>query len=472
MEGRDERRGVPAESKEEEGTEKFGYIEKASAELTGKVSSDLEMEGIPPESRLKISAFGKREIAASLENLGVAEILKMAAERGWKLAIYNPGVAWTGDQWAKREVRDNPRFGKSLLSLSSEVVEKGISREEKVEEQKKSAALDFLAEADYDLCLTLDPVEARGFVSSLRADMIARRFLMQTIDQVLGEKAKSILTSVNWSNGAFKEGQLHKAVFEAVAKETLGDDTGDDLGVFRNGDEAVSFGALYGKLGIDVYLGGGPTDEQELATPFKLTSEVPLVRMINEKGLGLVNWLIKKARSLPAKYLPEKNRLLATRVLEMGRGKRVEEVEVGDALSQIQTIMIGLIGEARLVTLADTSGSVVDSSRQMLGDDLKVVYGEKTIMIETHQEKPLPRLPEEKGFPAYSPAQHGELKRYGVLANLKRIVKEMREGTFNQAGNEQERNVVVQTGAREYGQKKGTKLRLNPLPKLGGEVTR
>lgn len=469
MEGRGEREVTkPAVESRKEGTEKFGRIVGVSAELTGKVASDLAMEGIPPESRLKVSAFTKKELLDEVGGLDFKSILVKAAEKGWKISIYNPGIAWTGDQWADREVRDNPNFReKGARDRARDFIQKQISREEKQEEQAKSAALDFLSEGGFDICLTLDPESPESFVSSLRADMVAKRFLMEDVERNLGDRAKGILSSINWSNGAYKEGALHRAIFQSISKKMLGEDTGDDTGIFLNEREAVRFGALYGKLGVDVYMGGGPANEIELATPFKLSSEIQLFRLINQGGLGLVNWLIKKARSLPTKYIPEKNRLLVTRIQEMAKGNRAENIEVGDVLLPIQMIMGSLIGEARLVTLADTSGSVVDSSRQMLGDGLRRMYRDKVIMIETHQEKPLPRLSGEKGFPAYSPAQHGELKRYGVLAILEKIVDEMRKGTFNQAGNEQERFVVVLSGAKKYLQKKGTVRRDNSLPQFG-----
>ena len=470
MEGQGERGSVtPVVELKKESREMFGKIERASAELTGKVTADFEMGGTSSESRLKVSAFARKELLNEVGDLDFASILAKAAEKGWKVVIYNPGVAWTGDQWASRESRKNtPRFfGKSLLGISSEAVEKGLSPEEKMEDVAKSAALDFLAEADYDICLTVDPASEAGFVSSLRADMGSRRTLMQTVEKELGEKGRGLLTSVGWSNGAFKEGMLHKAIFEAVAKKILGEDTGDDSGVFRNEREAVEFGSLYGKLGIDVYLGGGPADAEELAVPFKLTSDNLLMRGASERGMKLANWLIRKTSSLSAKYIPESKRLLVTRIQEMGRGKRSDDVNVEEALLPIQTIMRDLLGGARLISLADTSGSVVASDRQHLGDDLRLIYGDKTIMLETHQEKPLPKGPGEVGSPAYSQAEHGEIKREFVLRKLKQIVKEIKEGTFNRARNEQERYVVVSPESKEYEQKKKTFLRLNPLPRLG-----
>src|SRR3989344_2469903 len=147
MEGQGERGSVtPVVELKKESRGMVGKIERASAELTGKVTADFEMGGTSSESRLKVSAFARKELLNEVGDLDFASILAKAAEKGWKVVIYNPGVAWTGDQWASREARKNtPRFfGKSLLGISSEAVEKGLSPEEKMEDVAKSAALDFL----------------------------------------------------------------------------------------------------------------------------------------------------------------------------------------------------------------------------------------------------------------------------------------------------------------------------------------
>src|SRR3989344_712079 len=473
MEGRGERNNVTvAPEFEQQPKEKFGRIEKVSAELSGKVDPDLEMEGVSPESRLKISAFARQEITGQVEGMDFAQILDKAMESGWKMVIYNAGVAWTGDQWLKNETPDNPlATPKGLVSGVKDKVKAVLSPEEKSEQQNKSASLDFLANGGFDLCLTLDQATEKGFVSSLRADMIAKRFLMQEVDRVGGEKGRGIISSVCWSNGAYKEKEIHNAIFQSVTKKILEDDySGDDIGVFKSYQEAVQFGQLYGKLEVDVYFGGGPADEEELAVPFKLTSKNQVIRRFSESGMSLANWLIKKLNNLPAKYIPEGERLLATRIQEMGRVTRASEVQTKGSLTLIQDVMRSLLGEkVRILTLADTSGRTVTSDRQHLGDDLRMIYGDKTIMVETHEEKPLPRLsePREDEFKRrHSHSKHDEIKQYGVLSELMNIVSEIRVGTFNQARNEQKRFVVVQKGAKKYTRWEGTEYRLAPLQEL------
>lgn len=447
--GRLERKREP--EKVVERRQKFIRTETASRGFSERLELVMESDGVLPESRLKASIYTREEIAAETAGLGTDALLKLANEKGWKVAIYNPGVAWTGDQWSKREVRDNPLFEK---------VKGKISREEKTEEESKSAALDFLAEGGFDLAVTLDPVEEKGFVSSLRVDMLARREVIRKAGTTLG---KGKLTIVSWSNGGYKEFQIHRA-----ALETISLNKGDSMGIFKTVGEAEEYISLHGEYQVDIFLGGAPANEIELATPFKLISENAGVKTINEAGMKLANWLIRGASGLPSKYIPDKLRLLGSRVLEMGRGQRVSDIEA-DNLERLQQKMRNFLGKARILSLADTSGEVVASDRQFVGDDLRAIYGDKVIMVETHDNKPLPMM--EVGgsviFEDMSPAQHGELKRFGVLPRLIQIMEEIRLGTFNQVRNEQERHVVVQSGAKKYGQVKGTELRLNPLPKLG-----
>lgn len=451
MEGQTERGKQKQAEEVIERKQNYFKTEMGSQDLAEKLNSVMESDSIPYESRLRVSIYTRHEIVAETAGLGTDDLLKLAKEKGWKMAIYNPGVAWTGDQWSKREVRDNPLFEK---------VKRNISREEKTEEEAKSAALDFLAEGGFDLAVTFDPVKEKGFVSSLRADMLARRETIKKVGTTLG---KGKLNIVSWSNGGHKEFQIHRAALETIALNKS-----DSMGIFKTVDEAEKYISLHGEHQVDIFLGGAPANEIELATPFKLISENAGVKTINEAGMKLVNWLIKGASGLPNKYIPDKFRLLGSRVLEMGRGQRVNDIEA-DNLEQLQQKMRGLLEGARILSLADTSGEVVASDRQFVGDDLRAIYGDRVIMVETHDNKPLPKMEVGGGviFGDMSPAQHGELKRFGVLPRLIQIMEEIRMGTFNQARNEQERHVVVQSEARIYEQKKGTQLRLNPLPQLG-----
>ena len=457
MEGQGEgtRRQVPENISERR--QNYLISERASLDLSGILTAVMEDDQIAKESRLKASVYSKKEIQSETTGLGMDEVLKLAKEKGWRVAIYNPGVAWTGNQWADREVRDNPFFRAPSIK---EILKRFISREEATEEEAKSAALDFLAEGDFDLAVTFDPLTEKGQVSSLRADMLARRETIKKVGERLGEGKLEI---VSWSNGAFKEFQIHRAAFEVIATELP-----DKMGVFKTTEEAREYVGLHGKYRVDLLLGGAPADRTELATPFKLTSEIPLIKTVNVSGLKAINWLIGVAGETPSKYIPETLRRMGTKVLEMGRGLRVSDIEAGN-LDDLQKKMKGLFGEARILALADTSGSVVDSSRQYVGDDLRVIYGDKAIMIETHDNKPLPKIQGVATTLSYeqSLAQHGELKRYGVLAVMRRTVDEIRKGTFDKIKNEQERFVVVDPEAQIYEQKKGTRLRLNPLPKLG-----
>src|SRR3972149_854208 len=228
----------------------FVKVERGSQDLSDILKKTMEADGVSIESRLRASVYTRQEIAAETVGLGLDDLLKLAKEKGCRVAIYNPGVAWTGDQWSQREVRDNPFSGK---------MKESISGEEKTEEEAKSAALEFLGEGGFILAVTFDPVEVRGFASSLRVDMLARRESMAVVGETLG---KGKLESVCWSNGGFKEFQLHRAAVEAIAN-----DGKDSLDVFNNAKEAEDYISLHGKYKVDVYLGGALANQEELATP-------------------------------------------------------------------------------------------------------------------------------------------------------------------------------------------------------------
>ena len=166
MEGRGDRATQPQSESVGERKQNFVKIERGSQDLSDILKRTMETDEIPEASRLRASVYSRKEVEVETVGLNVEELLKLAKERGWRVAIYNPGIAWSGDQWSKRETRDNPFFEK---------VKGGISKEEKVEAANKSAALDFLVEGGFDLAVTFDPVEAKGFVSSLRVDMVTRR---------------------------------------------------------------------------------------------------------------------------------------------------------------------------------------------------------------------------------------------------------------------------------------------------------
>jgi len=483
--------------------EAFKKLEVAEADLSQAIKIEQDRDGIAKESRLKAGVYLRGELAAELGDLSFDQLMEKAKEKGLKVVFYGGGVAWTGDQWGGREVSDNPNWKPpSLLKLSAEVSAESLSKE-KVEEGEKTAALDFLADAGMDICITLDPAESDGFVTSLRADHLAKRTIY---DKLLEAKAPSI-TKVDWSNSGIKEFQTMLAAFEAIAvdlamageitdgfdamgylkgmaeqsqiqEKTVRDDIPGEK-VFHSGYEAAKYLEYFKKLNMDIFMGGAPANHVELATPFKLTHENPILKHINKRGISLVDNLVHSLRMLAPNRLPNAQKHLTTRIQEMARGKRAADLQlVEDLWRQTRKITRDLLGDVRILTLADTSGSVVTSDRQFVGDDLRAMFGDKVIMVETHDWKPLPRRMDEESAKTseeeqfrfdrdYSKSQHGELKRHGVLPELRRIMDGIRAGTYNVGREQRGRYVVVEPDATIYEQKKGTEIRLNKLPKLG-----
>ncbi|MEI6327355.1 MAG: hypothetical protein WCO78_04545 [Candidatus Roizmanbacteria bacterium] len=238
-----------------------------------------------------------------------------------RIGIYGGGIAWVGDTLTKNEQ------AKAIGGLA------GITREisqdaspEKRAEAGNVGAIDFMRDAGYDICITIDPKASAGeMVSSLRADALVNEEVLkrlaypQKADDPTG-KLTSGVDMVNWSNRAFKEAQLLKqsalSLSEVISYMTQGEkDTmttalgslqvessdhrvnhlehfqsvldlvnavsshmprSDNASLTDNQRRDKAFDSPADALrylilhnGVDTFLGGAPAVAADLATPFK-----------------------------------------------------------------------------------------------------------------------------------------------------------------------------------------------------------
>lgn len=250
-----------------------------------------------------------------------------------KIGIYGGGIAWVGDTHTKTE------------QAKAVGVMAGISREisqdtspEKMAEAGNVGAIDFMRDAGYDICFTIDPKASPGeMVSSLRADAVVRDELLRRL--AFGENKNdktgnltSKIAEVDWSNSGFKKAELFKqaaqSLSEVIGKMTdsereelqyklnqllvkrdekfksddifedfheimglvnrTGNKTSSNVGAeltnekrdraFDTPGNALRFLLLH--HGVDTYLGGAPAEAKDLAAPIK--REV----MLREPTLG------------------------------------------------------------------------------------------------------------------------------------------------------------------------------------------
>lgn len=371
-----------------------------------------------------------------------------------------------------------------------------LSPEEQLESEGKVPALNFIAAAGVDVCITTDPdsdIPPGNFQTSLRADGVVRGEILTQL-RAHGIKPESI----HWSNGAFKEFQIHRASCEAIARDILWAmkhrmyphlmqaRTSEDPNRFKtllqaiaenrradnvptsanNRDEIFDTGEdAYDYLtqcrDMNIFLGGAPGNGSDLALPFTLTHSTPILRHINDLGRRLVNELFLKGigkldtrfdiRKLPI----EVDYLLYSRAGEMGRAKRLNKKTLNtlsylSSWSLTLSLLQSAVGDMRVVTLADNSGRVVLADRMSPAKDLQAIYGEEiAIAVETHAERThtsladMPGSDEPESVDVKDKDQHGELKRFGVFQALEEIADNSRKPESEQTTNNTGRYVVI-----------------------------
>lgn len=420
-----------------------------------------------------------------LTKVDLHTFLDIARARNLNVSLYVGGIAWTGDTGNPHEASDVPggsakyrleQLAKKLVSLSEE-----MSPEEKAEKQLlqkgKLPALEFLGRSGTDICITIDPAADNNmgrFLSSLRADAAAKSVVFDT----LSTHQITSCETVYWSNGALKEFQIHRAACETIAADLLWvrrqnivsneellayaqkpngyqelltriaqERTARDNmstktkkkvkrdDVFDNGEQAYAY--LKKLRGKNIILGGAPATLEDLALPFKLTHSTPLFREINDGMRRIVNRLIiggigkiDKIKDLQLKRGPVSNVLLS-RLAEMGRARNLDpnliaELQLFGIWEMVFNIMQGAVGDARILSLADTSGKVVLSDRHSPAKGFDVMYGKNiAIPIETVdaevQFAPIINPSGKEVVEVSGQSQHGELKRPGVINRIRDI---------------------------------------------------
>lgn len=387
----------------------FKRLDSASDSATNKLAEIYKDNLIPKDKHLQVSVFVNKE-NQQIQNMSLEEIMEWAAKNNKKIAFYHGGIAWNGDIVGnKTERSDNPNgLASSILSLSSD-----MSPEEKREGVNKLSALEFLYQDGAEIVITLDPKEKKH-VSSLRSDMVARKFLYEQIP----DGAKKMMEAVSWSNGGFKDYQLIKQAFEKILygndKEPIKLDKDE---AFATTWEAKEYMTCL--RDINLFWGGAPAQASELATPFKLTIDRPGLKELNNKLRVVANSLVAKfgESNMLRKIIKQ---AVVSRLLEMGGNKALDRTKMeqfDSRINEVRQTMQECLGEGKVVNLLDLSGSVVEPTIQaFVSKDMAFILGEKAVTVAVDESSN-----------AANESQHREIGRVGskgaegVLARLRKV---------------------------------------------------
>lgn len=416
---------------------KYRVNELASAMLSAELRQMYESTGINPEKKLGGSVFilnglnpekeaGDMREGQTRKILSTEEILVWAKKNDKKVAFYYGGIRWTGKHGDEKQI--NPHLPKpfaGLAKLSSDAV----SPEEQAEGKNELASLDGFASAGYDVIITLDPKGENGkFVSSLRADMLAKKFFY---DKVEASHSKDKTRVVAWSDGAFKDYQLRKRAFEEIFFGEAGvengkNDAGYEEKVFANAQEAEDF--LKAAGGIDAFWGGTPADASELAIPYVANGAKEVISEVLRKA---TNILVKKMghSELFTKLVKQS---LTSRLLEIGAANSFDQgffdtfpVHYKRVKDKIRNLNAG----AKLVNLLDLSGEVVNPANfATVAKTMQEMYGESAVCVQTEEEKG--QVGSEYNIYGGSKSQHREIGRAGVMKILEAMLDPMYANAF------------------------------------------
>jgi hypothetical protein len=427
-----------------------------------------------------------------------------------KIGIYGGGIAWVGDTHTKTE-QSKALGGFAGISLA-------ISQDassEKMAEAGNVGAIDFMRDAGYDICFTIDPKKPPSeMVSSLRADAVVRDELLRrlTFGENKNDKTGNLtskVAEVDWSNSGFKKAELFKqaaqSLSEVIRKMTDSEreelqnkidqllvkrdekDKNDDVfedfheimglvnrssnrtstnegalltdnqkrdRAFDNPGNALRFLLLH--HGVDTYLGGAPAEAKDLAAPFRreVMRREPTLgdkmkhafnegrRMIANKAVQLAGnkldsqLLVDTLQKSKIKALKGSAGWFFTRLMEMGRahGMTQDEIDSFKADALLNDLTKAALGDARIVTLMDTSGRTVASDGSLTATELDAAYSVNSIAVETlRQDTGLTALAKEgiTNIPGPENAsldpEHAEIKQ-GALLALQRFANKDRIG--------------------------------------------
>lgn len=431
-----------------------------------------------------------------------------------KIGIYGGGIAWVGDTHTKTEQAK----GIGVLAGISREISQDASPE-KMSEAGNVGAIDFMRDAGYDICFTIDPKKSPGeMVSSLRADAVVRQALLRRLTTHLYkddpiENITSTIAEVDWSNSGFKKAELFKqaarSISDAISKMTEKQKahlqasllslsltrSKTDTNVYENAimeiqgqlmeavhpefpseggsgntaeltgnmrrDTAFDTPAdalwfLFSQQGVDTYLGGAPAEAKDLAAPFRrevMRREPTLgdkmkhtfkegIRMIANKAVQLAGnnldsqQLVDTLQKSKIEALKGSAGWFLTRLTEMGRAQGMTPDEIksfkNDTLLNLLTQTA--LGDARIVTLMDTSGRTVASDGSLTAAELDAAYTANAVAVETlRQDTGLTALAKEgiTNIPGPDNAsldpEHAEIKQ-GALAALQKFADGDRAG--------------------------------------------
>lgn len=432
-----------------------------------------------------------------------------------KIGIYGGGIAWVGDTHTKTE---QAKAVGVMAGISKEILLDASP--EKMAEAGNVGAIDFMRDAGYDICFTIDPKASPGeMVSSLHADAVVRRELLHrlTTRQDKNDKTGNLtskIAEVDWSNSGFKkaelfkqaarsisdaiskmtdvqkdqlrssllslsltrsqtntemyenaimeiQGQLMEAVHPEFPSEEDSRNTAELTGNMRR-DTAFDTPAdalwfLFSQQGVDTYLGGAPAEAKDLAAKINrdpYLSEPTTVRKMKHAFKEGLRKIVNQAVVVAARNIDDSQQLVdtlqkskiealkgsagwfLTRLMEMGRahGMTTDEIKSFKDNTLLNLLTKTALGDARIVTLMDTSGRTVASDGSVTAAELDGAFTANAVAVETRRrDTGLTALAREGITNIPGPdntgkgPEHAEIKQ-GALAALQKFADGDRDG--------------------------------------------
>ncbi len=399
-------------------------------------------------------------------NSTLDEVLQRAAsengEKPLRVALYNSGIS-KGIEGDVKASRVSLARKEVLMMKVGDVIERGIKGQIIPEEafENKETAADFLIEEGVDVAIMVVPRQ-ENIYSSLAVDAVARGTVLKKI------RESAVVPEIYaFSDGGFKEFQIHFAAFTAIADDlrfaaergmipnaqlpdidtaalerVLSDvkrqwqtapdfdqPTASDAGkrehlwkkTFSNGFDALEY--MEAQSGTDIIIGSAPADVYELAIIPAYHSQL-VKRFAQSMARLAVNKSIQTLAHNEHRYIVDTIlsgnyfsgiiELFISRLLEIGRAKSPHDRDFNRddiAFKLASNLMAEKLGAGRIIYLADLSGHAVATAAGGITKGESLFFGANhTVLVETH-----PELDPRNSNGKLVPAVHEELKTDGAV---------------------------------------------------------
>lgn len=450
-------------------------LEKAGNQLSNFTMLRCKSErDIGPDSApaAEIIINGNLELP---EDADLNEVLSKL--QGKKVGLYCPGIG-KGIEFADKETQIPLTLKDKTVARANELIGEKLQKVliPKSKYEQKFTAADFLIDEGFDAVITMTTGKENRF-SSLAADAIAKKTILTALKEA-GIRPEMY----TFSDGGFKEFQIHLAAFTAIladfryaaqngmvnpeadsVQKLLNADVKDleDIllkvkiqkqnessqdrpepektgqrehlwkKVFLSGYDALNY--IDAEKDVDIITGSSPAGVDELAAipaynrflPLRLAQNLARIALnkivIEAPARHEDNPLIDKIAC--GKYLPGNAGLYLSRLFEIGRAKGLSqsEIDTNESACKFTTkLMSEAIGSGKIVYLTDRSGKMVDTTAGGIINGESLIFGqEHTLFIQT---QPGITFTDKRAVELYLPPEHDEIKRVGAVTTIRALI--------------------------------------------------